>query len=82
MLRFFFDIADASGPGLDDVGTDFSDAESACAAAMAVLPSIAASSRMMIEGTNELTATVRDESGRPIYRTVLCLRGERIPSNA
>jgi hypothetical protein len=75
---FFFDLTDGSGRHFDDVGTEFLDAERACAEAIALVSSVAADTRLSMDGTHELTATVRDEAGRPIYRAVLSVRGERI----
>ncbi len=76
--HFFFDVKDGQGSHFDDVGTEFPDADSACAEAIALVSSIAADARLSMDGTHELTATVRDEAGRPIYRAVLSVMGERI----
>ncbi len=76
--QFFFDVKDGQGSHFDDAGTQFPDAERACAEAIALVSSIAADARLSMEGTHELTATVRDEAGRTIYRAVLSVMGERI----
>jgi hypothetical protein len=76
--HFFFDVKDGQGSHFDDVGTEFSDRDSACAEAIALVSSIAADARLGMERRHELTATVRDEAGRPIYRAVLSVMGERI----
>ncbi|NNM72732.1 DUF6894 family protein [Enterovirga aerilata] len=76
MPRYFFDIDDGGDRTTDHVGTDFPDAEAARAEAISVLPSIARDAPRT--DSREIVATVRDESGLPIFRARLSIEGEWI----
>jgi hypothetical protein len=75
MPRFFFDIDDGERRTRDDVGLDFADAQNARDKAVSALPDIARD--VMPDGQQrDFFVTMRDDSGRPIFKASLSLRTE------
>jgi hypothetical protein len=75
MPRFFFDIDDGDRTYRDDEGLNFSNAKSARDNAVSALPDIARDA-MPDEERRDFMVTMRDESGKPIFRASLTLRTE------
>lgn len=74
MARYFFDVMDG-GICLDDVGVEFPDAQSACKEALHALPDLA-KSFLPEKVSEEVVITMRDESGKALYRATLTIKTE------
>jgi hypothetical protein len=69
MGRYFFDIVDG-GLTLDQEGRELAGADQIAEAAMSTLLEIA-KLEVVANNEREISVTVRDEEGEPIYRTSL-----------
>lgn len=79
--RFFFDIQDGSETQPDDTGLNLADASQARKVAISTLPDVARTA--LPDGDHhEFIATVRDETGRQIFRATLSLSAEWLIEDA
>lgn len=75
MPQFYFDIDDGERFTRDDGGLDCPDRRAARDYAIGVLPDLAREA--LPDGDrHEIVVTVRDESGRNVFRAVLSLKAE------
>lgn len=75
MPLFYFDIDDGERFTLDDGGLECPDRKAARDYAIGVLPDLAREA--LPDGdTHRIVVTVREESGRPVFRAVLSLKAE------
>ena len=74
MARYFFDIVDG-GLTLDDEGVEFADVRTASREALQSLPD-RANSHITDHQIGEVTVTVRDDRGIPVYRATLTIDTE------
>ncbi|RYF15478.1 MAG: hypothetical protein EOO77_13365 [Oxalobacteraceae bacterium] len=79
MPRFFIDYQDANQSHFDSMGSRLPSLAQARVEALGAFPEI--TKGMITDGMEQtFTATVRDESGMPVYRATLKFTGECVPS--
>ena len=79
MVRYYFDIRNASGFHHDDYGDEFATFEQAREQCQGVLPEIARGE--LPDGEmHVITCDVRDETGQVVYQGKLTYEGTRFPS--
>lgn len=71
MPRYFFDIIDG-GFTIDDEGIELPDAQAARAEAIRSLPDIV-KNLLHAKDEHEVSVTVRDEGGKPIFEATLTI---------
>jgi len=80
MSRYFFDTYDGEQHLRDEEGTEFPSTRKACDEAIRILPELALD--LQLQGDRwDFVSTVRDESGRSIFRAMLSLRAEWLVPN-
>lgn len=72
MARYFFDVENGSLT-VDDAGMTLEGPDAIAGAAMTTLLEIA-KFEVVANNERELSVTVRDEAGKPVYRTSLTIR--------
>ncbi len=77
MPLYFFDYKDDAGDDRDSEGSSLPSLEKACALAVGLLPDMASYSFRRC-GHHEFSITVRDDTGRALYRATLSFRGEML----
>jgi hypothetical protein len=75
MPRYFFDIDDGERETRDTIGQEFDNRESLKAAAVTELPHVARD-ELPDSDQRQFKVSVRDETGRYIFRATLTLRAE------
>lgn len=75
--RFSFDVSEGGGFVRDEIGAEFPDELTAIGEALSLLPNLARDLSPP-NRIRKLRAMVRDETGRPIHRALLTIRGERV----
>lgn len=73
MPFYYFDIDDGHELTRDDTGVEFADLQAARDAAISILPEVAR--EILPDGDmREIVSTLRDESGRNVFRATLSLQ--------
>lgn len=80
MPRYFFDVIDG-GLTVDDEGIGLPNMQAARAEALHALPDLA-KNLLQTEDEREVSITVRDEGGRPIFEATLTIRARWLDETA